>query len=177
MPSEALLGREGQGWEIAMTTLIFERGAAEGTGRERVAAFIEQLKRLVGLAERVSRDGRPASDDPVFRDRIAQLWVEAQAMALSGLRAGVADLNAERPFALRFMTKLVSSEWNQRLSELGCELLGPDVQQWLGDPHAPDHAEWPRAFMNSFGMTIGGGTSEIQRNIIGERILGLPKSK
>jgi alkylation response protein AidB-like acyl-CoA dehydrogenase len=89
----------------------------------------------------------------------------------------VAARSSERPMALPFMNKLVSSEWNQRLSELACELLGPDQSSWLGDPHAPFRGEWPRAFMNSFGMTIGGGTSEILRNIIGERVLGLPKSK
>jgi alkylation response protein AidB-like acyl-CoA dehydrogenase len=98
-------------------------------------------------------------------------------MAFGGMRSAVEGLNVERPFALRFMTKLVFSEWNQRLGELGCDALGPEAAYWLGDPHAPDRAEWPRAFMNSFGITIGGGTSEIQRNILGERILGLPKSK
>jgi alkylation response protein AidB-like acyl-CoA dehydrogenase len=65
----------------------------------------------------------------------------------------------------------------QRVGELATEMLGPEAMLWLGDPHAPDKAEWPRAHMNSYGFTIGGGTSEIQRNILGERVLGLPKSK
>ena len=56
-------------------------------------------------------------------------------------------------------------------------MLGPEATLWLGDPCAVDRAEWPRAYMNSFGMTIGGGTSEILRNVIGERILGLPKTR
>ena len=71
----------------------------------------------------------------------------------------------------------VTSELNQEITDLACEILGEDAILWLGDPHAPDGAEWPRAYMNSFGMTIGGGTSEILRNILGERVLGLPKSK
>lgn len=56
-------------------------------------------------------------------------------------------------------------------------MLGAEGALWVGDENAPDDGDWPRAFMNSFGMTIGGGTSEILRNIIGERVLGLPKSK
>ncbi|HEX7670969.1 MAG TPA: acyl-CoA dehydrogenase family protein, partial [Polyangiaceae bacterium] len=204
-PPNALLGQEGQGWEIAMTTLLFERGASEGTGRERATAFLEGLKRVVDLAKRARaprgsveepplpdgreegeiergdpgerrRDGQ-AAEHAVLDDRLAQLYIEAQAQGLSANRSGVPGLVADRPFALRFMTKLVASEWNQRLTELACEMLGPDAAYWLGDEHAPDRAEWPRAFLSSFGMTIGGGTSEIQRNILGERILNLPKSK
>lgn len=174
MPADALVGREGQGWEIAMTTLLFERGASEGSGRDRATIFMEQLKRIVALAKRTGST-RPL--DPVLEDRLAALYIEAQAQGLCAIRSGVRGLNEERPFALRFMTKLVGSEWNQRLTELACEMLGPDAAYWLGDKDAPDRAEWPRAFLNSFGMTIGGGTSEIQRNILGERILGLPKSK
>jgi hypothetical protein len=117
------------------------------------------------------------TQDPIFRERIVQLWVEVSAMTFSASRAGVTDLTRERPMALPLMDKLVSSEWNQRLTELACEMLGPDAALWLGDPDAPDGGQWPRAFMNSFGMTIGGGTSEILRNLIGERVLGLPKSK
>jgi alkylation response protein AidB-like acyl-CoA dehydrogenase len=177
MPEGALLGHEGQGWEIAMTTLLFERGAGEGSGRERTAGFVKMLERVVGLAARARRDGAPALEEPVLRDRLVQLWIEAHAMGFTGMRSSIEALCAERPFAARFMTKLTGSEWNKRLEQLACDLLGPDVAYWLGDPNAPDHAEWPRGYLNSFGMTIGGGTSEIQRNIIGERILGLPKSK
>lgn len=176
-PADALLGEAGQGWDIAMTTLLFERGASENTGRERATAFLEGLKRVVDLAKRTRCGSTMAADDPAFRDRLAQLYIEAQAQGLGAYRSQVPGLVQERPFALRFMTKLVASEWNQRLTELGSEMLGPDAAYWLGDPNAPDRAEWPRAFLSSFGMTIGGGTSEIQRNILGERILNLPKSK
>ena len=113
----------------------------------------------------------------MLRDRLAALWIEEESLRLASLRARVPGLNADRPQALRLMNKLVYSEFNQKLSELACELLGPESTLWLGDPNAFDRAEWPRAYMNSFGMTIGGGTSEIQRNILGERVLGLPKSK
>lgn len=177
MPHSSLLGEEGQGWAIAMTTLMFERGANEGVGRERAAGFVERINTVVDVARRAKRDGRPVADDPVFRDRIVQAWIEAQSMALAAARSEAPELNAERPFALPLMNKLVMSEWAQRVSELGCEMLGPEASLWVGDANAPDAGDWPRAFMNSFGMTIGGGTSEILRNIIGERVLGLPKSK
>jgi alkylation response protein AidB-like acyl-CoA dehydrogenase len=177
MPADALLGREGEGWKIAMTTLTFERGAAEGSGGGNATSSGESTARVAALAKRVLRDGRPAAEDPVLRDRLVQLWIVEEALRLAGLRARIPGLNAERPFALRLMNKLVYSEYNQDLAEVACQILGPEVQLWLGDAAAVDRGEWPRAFMNSFGMTIGGGTSEIQRNIVGERVLGLPKSK
>ena len=177
MPADALLGREGQGWEIAMTTLLFERGAAERSSRERASAFRASYQRLVELARRVRREGRLATADPVIRDRLVQIGIEVQAIVASAERAMVPALCASRPLALPLMSKLVTSELNQQMTDLACEILGEDAILWLGDPHAPDGAEWPRAYMNSFGMTIGGGTSEILRNILGERVLGLPKSK
>jgi len=177
MPADALLGREGQGWEIAMTTLLFERGAAERSSRERASAFRASFQRLVDLARRVRREGRLATADPVIRDRLVQIGIEVQAIVASAERAMVPSLCASRPLALPLMSKLVTSELNQQMTDLACEILGEDAILWLGDPHAPDGAEWPRAYMNSFGMTIGGGTSEILRNILGERVLGLPKSK
>jgi alkylation response protein AidB-like acyl-CoA dehydrogenase len=148
MPADAMLGKPGQGWEVAMATLTFERGAAEGTGGGQATATAESVHHVARLARKTLRDGRPASDDPLLRALV-----------------------------LALMNQLVYSEYGQKLSELACEILGPGAALWMGDPHAPDGAEWPRAYMNSFGMTIGGGTSEIQRNILGERVLGLPKSK
>jgi len=177
MPRDALLGREGEGWKVAMTTLTHERGAAEGSGGGQVGSSAEGVRQLASLARRVHREGRPAAADPVLRDRIAALWIREEALRLASLRWRVPGLVEERPLALRLMNKLVFSELAQDQADLACQLEGPAQQLWLGDPHAPDRAEWPRAYMNSFGMTIGGGTSEIQRNILGERVLGLPKSK
>lgn len=177
MAEDCLLGAEGQGWKVAMTTLTFERGAAQSSNRERAEADAKQLEALVSLAKRVERDGRPVADDPRFRDRIADLWMDLESMRLGARRAAVPGLTADYPQALAMMHKLVFTEFNQRLCRLACEALGPEAVLWLGDDHAPDGAEWPRGYMNSYGFTIGGGTSEIQRNILGERVLGLPKSK
>ena len=178
MPKSALLGQLGQGWQIAMTTLTFERGAAEGTGGGQSTPADSSARAVARLAARVRREGHPAAGDAVIRDRAAQLWIEEEALRLTGQRARIDALNMDdRPLATRLMNKLVYSELAQRLAEFACEVLGPDATLWVGDPQAPDKAEWPRAYMNSFGVTIGGGTSEVQRNIIGERVLGLPKSK
>jgi len=177
MPADALLGQLGQGWQVALTTLLFERGAAEGSGGGQATSSAESVLRLAGVARRARRDGGSAAQDPVLRDRAVQLWIEEEGLRLASLRARIPALNADRPQALKMMNKLVYSELNQRLAELACEMIGPETALWLGDPNAFDRAEWPRAYMNSFGMTIGGGTSEIQRNILGERVLGLPKSK
>jgi alkylation response protein AidB-like acyl-CoA dehydrogenase len=175
-PPDVLLGKEGEGWAIAMATLLFERGAAGG-GMEGVAGLREAFARVVALARRAQREGRPAIEDPVLRDRLAGLWVEVEALALAPRRAKVEGLVGDRPMALPMMNKLVSSEVSQRLTELACELLDADATLWLDDPRAPEGGRWPRAYMNSFGMTIGGGTSEVLRNVLGERVLGLPKSK
>ena len=86
-------------------------------------------------------------------------------------------LVADRPLALSLMHKLVFTELAQRVNRLACQMLGGEAVLWMGDPRATDDADWQRAFLNSYGFTIGGGTSEVQRNILGERVLGLPKSK
>ncbi|MEM9491439.1 MAG: acyl-CoA dehydrogenase family protein [Myxococcota bacterium] len=177
MPADSLLGAEGQGWKIAMTTLTFERGAAQGGDGERSAGEAELFGRIVALARRTVRDGRTVAEDPLFCDRLAELWIELEAMRAGGRRAGVAGLCSDHPNALSMMHKLLFSEWGQRVHQLACEMLGPEAHLWLDDENAVDGAEWARGYMNSYGFTIGGGTSEIQRNIIGERVLGLPKSK
>jgi alkylation response protein AidB-like acyl-CoA dehydrogenase len=177
MPDEALLGVLHQGWKVAMTTLLFERGAADASGRERSAQDAAALARLVALAKMVRRDGAPAADDPILRDRLATLWIELEGLRRNAQRAAIPALCMDHPGALAFSHKLVFSEWMQRLALTACDVLGTEAALWMGDPEAPDGGEWPRAYMNSYGFTIGGGTSEIQRNILGERVLGLSKSK
>jgi alkylation response protein AidB-like acyl-CoA dehydrogenase len=173
MPADALLGAEGQGWEVAMATLMFERGAA-GVSGEASAHVGEMLGELVALADKA---GRPPEEEAVLRDRAVRLWIEAEATRLGERRAAVPGLAGDRPLALPLMSKLVRSEIEQRIAALGCDWLGASARLSLEDPEAPHKGEWPRGFMNSFGFTIGGGTSEIQRNLLAERALGLPRSR
>ncbi|HHH30872.1 MAG TPA: acyl-CoA dehydrogenase [Polyangiaceae bacterium] len=169
MPADALLGEEGKGWEIAMATLTFERGAA-GISGEATAASANLLERLVELA----RTEEPSAAD---RDQLAQLWLETEAARFGEMRGRVAGLIADRPLALPMMSKLIRSEIDQRMAALGCSIAGRGAALSAADDDAPDGGEWPRRFMNSFGFTIGGGTSEIQRNLLAERVLGLPRSR
>ena len=178
IPVEALIGREGQGWEIAMATLQFERGAAEGSaGGQFVGGPGEQVASLARLAQSLERDGRPALADPVVRDRLTAFWIEETALRANAARARIPGLVADRPEALPLQSKLASSEHGQALADFACELEGPGAALWIGDPHAPANAEWQRSYLNSFAMTIAGGTSEILRNILGERVLGQPKTR
>jgi len=176
IPRDALLGQEGQGWEIAVTTLSFERGAAEGSAGSSAGAG-DALGSVIAMARGLRRGGNPVLDDPVVRDRLAAFAIEEYAMRYSVPRSRIAGLTQDRPMALPLMRKLVSSEFSQRLSDFACELQGYAGALWVEDPAAIDNAEWQRTFLNSFGVTIGGGTSEILRNILGERVLGLPKSR
>ena len=115
--------------------------------------------------------------DPVVRDRLTRFWIEETALRANAARARVPGLVAERPEALPLASKLTFSEHAQALADFACELEGASAALWIGDPNAPANAEWSRSYMNSFAMTIAGGTSEILRNILGERVLGLPKTR
>jgi len=178
MPREALLGERGEGWKLAMATLTFERGAAEGTGAGSGGTSPGiAVAEVAELARAASRDGAPAAQDPWVRDQLAAMWIRETGTYLAHRRQALPALVSERPFAIPLMAKAAGTELIQQLADLACRILGPDAALWFGDPDAPDGARWPHAYMNSFASTIGGGTSQIQRNIIGERVLGLPKSK
>jgi alkylation response protein AidB-like acyl-CoA dehydrogenase len=177
IPSSSLLGREGDGWQLAIMTLTFERGAAEGSALGGLVGLSDGVSRLVELARAARRDGRPAIEDPYVRDRLAQLSIEEEALFASAYRYKVPGLVEDRPMAIPFMAKLAATEFAQRLAAFAQEIEGPAAQYAFGAERALHGGYWQRAYMNSFGFTIGGGTSEIQRNIIGERVLGLAKSK
>ena len=171
IPAHALLGREGQGWEIATATLQFERGAVEGSAGGS-GGVSEQVARVTTLARTLGRDA-----DPIVRDRLAAFWIEETGLRANAQRARNPGLVSDRPEALPLMQKLTASEHTQALSNFACELEGDAAGLWIGDPSALENAEWQRTYMNSFAGTIAGGTSEILRNILGERVLGLPKTR
>ena len=174
VPADCLMGREGEGWSIAMKTLTFERGAAGGQagGLNRMAVTVADV---VELARRSRRDGRPALEDPFVRDQLARFMIEAQGDRLCGSRAQTPALCSERPDAIPLSNKLRVTEHSRRLFQFAISLQGANASRWVGDAGAVDGGKWQRAYFNAFSATIGGGPSQIQANIVGERVLGLPK--
>jgi len=122
------------------------------------------------------RNGKAASEDPVIRDRIVQTLVRQAGFAQSNRRAGVKAL-VDHPMRIPMQVKLVASENHQNLAGLAVEIQGAASTLSNRDKNAPHGGTWPYQYISSFGMTIAQGTSEIQRNQIGERVLGMPKSK
>ena len=174
VPADCLMGREGEGWQIAMKTLTYERGAAGGQagGLHRMAMGVEDV---VELARRSRRDGAPALQDPAVREQLVRFLIEAQGDRLCGQRAKIPALCSERPLAIPLSNKLRFSELTRRLMQFSLSLQGANAGRWVGDAQAVDGGKWPRSYLNSFSSTIGGGPSQIQANIVAERVLGLPK--
>ena len=112
----------------------------------------------------------------MLRDRIMQILVRAEGMRQLYRRARVPAL-IEHPMRIPLQGKLLISELLQDAAALGMEIEGAHASLYLNDAQAPDGGTWPLAYMNSYGITIAAGTSEVQRNILGERVLGLAKSK
>ena len=175
VPDSHRLDEEGKGWTVAMTTLTYERGAAESAGGGSGGSK-NPTARLVELAKNSWRDGRRAADDPLTRDAIVEMAIRGEGIRQNGRRARVAPLT-DHPMRLPLQSKVLSSEYAQDLARLGVEIAGAHSTLYKKDPRAPHAGHWPLAYMNSYGHTIAAGTNEIQRNIIGERVLGLPKSK
>jgi len=170
-----LIGQEGGGWRVAMATLAFERGAIGGQAGGH-AMMSKSVTEVVSLARSAMRNGHPAIADPLIRDRLVQFIMEERSIALNSARAEIKALTTEYPDSIAMSRKLVSSEYLRRLNQFALSLQGANAAYYVGDPNAYERGQWQRSYFNAFSATIGGGTSEIQRNIIGERVLGLPKS-
>jgi alkylation response protein AidB-like acyl-CoA dehydrogenase len=169
VPKANLVGEPNNGWRIAMTTLTFERGPEEALPRQM--RFKMDFDRLLEIA----CTGRVRATDPVLRQKLAGCAIELELMRLNGLRslsrlARGRELGREAAF-----TKLYWSEMYQRLMETALEVEGADSVLLPGDADAPVAGAFPYKFLQSRAMTIYSGTSEIQRNIIAERALGLPR--
>lgn len=174
--ADCLIGGAGQGWKVAMRTLEYERGARGGQAGGYVS-IPPDLMEIVDLARSASRDGAPALSDPVLKDRLVGYLMDMHALSLSSERKRIAPLVEDHPMALPLMGKLEFSELYRELSEFALTLLGPKAAYYVGEPNAADGGWWARSYLNAFSATIGGGTSQIQRNIIGEHVLGLPKTR
>ena len=175
IPANDLIGTEGGGWKVAMRTLEYERGARGGQAGGYVSVDTDAFA-VLDLARSMMRDGAPALEDPAIRDRMLDFIMEIQSQTLCRQRLAIEPLNAERPSALPLSSKLIGTEFVRRINEFAVTLTGMKGGYYVGEPEAINAGLWPRAYLNAFSATIGGGTSQIQHNIIGEHVLGLPKS-
>ena len=175
------IGKLGEGWAIAQTTLGYERG---GRSLARVTSYATQYHHLLGAARRLRRNGRALIDNHVVRQKLGRIWAELEVERYSALRVLSQLERGEHPGAGGSVTKLSYSEFEKRFMELAQEILGPYGQLTEGAPPeyqlqidtaVGDHGTWAYAFLWSRAGTIYAGSSEIQKNVIGERVLGLPK--
>lgn len=173
IPADCLMGQEGEGWNIAMVTLTFERGATGGQAGG-IASMELNVNDVVELARRAKRNGRPAIEDPSIRGQLVEYIMESRSNQLMSARARIPALATDWPTAIPMSGKLRGSELKRRLCRLAVSLQGANAARFVSD-EAIDGGKWQRSYFNAFSGTIGGGTSQIQKNIIGERVLGLPK--
>ena len=168
VPKKNIVGNLNQGWQVALTTLMFERnGAGGGTGG--------QVHELVKLAQKVERNGRKAWDDDGVRQRVAEFYCEQQALKYTGFRQLTRRLKGLPPGPEGSIMKLCGTELNLRIQMFAMELLGAYAQIEHHAPYAIDKGNWLFKMLAARGGTIAAGTNQIQHNIIGERVLGLPK--
>jgi alkylation response protein AidB-like acyl-CoA dehydrogenase len=160
VPDDCVVGPVNGGWRLARTTLANERvsmasGATFGFG-------VESMLGSLGAG--------PWADDVVVQDQLGALLAEAQSLALLGARTTLRSVSGVEPGPEASVRKLLGAEHEQRVQELGLVLLGAEGASTEGEG-----AQWSRGFLSTRCLTIAGGTSEVQRNVIGERILGLPR--
>jgi alkylation response protein AidB-like acyl-CoA dehydrogenase len=172
VPAANILGELNQGWAVGITTLMYER-LALGFGLQ--ARFQIALEATLGLARRMRRNGAPATRDLVMRQKLAQLAIDNAVFRYTGARAMTRLLRGEPVGPEASVGKVWWCDRHQALQEVAQELLGPYAQVGKGSPWAVDGGIWQYTFLRSRANSIEGGTTEIQRNILAERVLGLPK--
>jgi alkylation response protein AidB-like acyl-CoA dehydrogenase len=172
VPRESILGKPGDGWKVAMTTLLHERGTL---GFALSAELERMVDQLVTLVKEPGADGRRPADDPLIRDAVAREWIEMQSLRFTNYRSLTTLLETGIPGPEGSGVKLAWSEANQRLTSLAQSLFGLHAQ--ITGEDAPWDGFWQYWQLRARGNTIEAGTSEILRNIIAERVLGLPKGR
>ncbi|MEX1009333.1 MAG: acyl-CoA dehydrogenase family protein [Acidimicrobiia bacterium] len=168
VPVENLIGPENEGWRVANTTLANERGAT--------FVWKEQVLHQAAidlLSQTCARLGRLG--DPIVRQRLAQTWIEVEIFRLHNARTRARIERGEEIGPESSLVKLFWAQMSQRLYETASAVLGPDALLMPEDQRAIDRGQWARGLLSTRANSIMGGTSEIQRNIVGERLLGLPR--
>ncbi len=175
IPDENIIGKVGEGWTVAITTLMNERaGLAFGA----IAQIHNSLGRLAALAQEVREEGgSTAAEDAYFRQRIAQLFIEAETMRLNAYRGLTKTMESGIPGPEGSLGKWQWADINQDLTELALEIEGAWAPLGRGSEGAVANGAWQYNFLRSRANSIEGGTTDILKNIIAERVLGLPRMR
>jgi alkylation response protein AidB-like acyl-CoA dehydrogenase len=172
VPRKNLVGKLNEGWLVANATLFHERNMlGSATGSQ------QRFNRLLALARKVKRNGRRLSEDPVFRQRLADLEIRVEGMRFHSYRQLTDQTRGKNPGIEAMINKLVGTELNHDLATAAMEAMGDYSMLARDERDVLDHGYWPYEWMFSLGLVIGGGTSHIQKNIIAERGLKMPKSR
>jgi len=174
VPKQNLLGEKDQGWRVIITSLMFER---QGLSFFFTFAQKRHYEDLVATARRTSRYGQSVISDPLVRQRLANAYIETELLKLNNYRALTRLLRGNPPGPEGSVPKLQWADTNQSLQQLAVDIQGARGQLYQGEVSAPDDAYWQYGFLRARANSIEGGTSEVQRNIIAERVLGLPKAR
>jgi len=166
VPKANVVGGRGRGWQVANTTLKHERGMLGDPN-----ATEARLKSLIELMKSETVDGQRIVDNPVFRDRLMQLQARVLAMKFNGLRTMTDDTAG----LARLVVKLQGCELNHQVAALAIDALGELGILYQDGPHLRAKGRWQWNYMFDLGLIIGGGTAQIQKNIISERGLGMPR--
>jgi alkylation response protein AidB-like acyl-CoA dehydrogenase len=170
VPKENLVGQKNQGWMVAMTNMMFERTIHGG----RTDMMVE-VRQLSDLARKVTQNGRSAWEDEYVRQRIARFACQAEGLRFTSYRQLTRQLKGLPPGPEGSMMKLGTSELNLQIQSFAMELLGAYSQLEYRAAGAVDRGKWSHRMLATRRATIAAGSNEIQHNIIGERVLGLPK--
>jgi alkylation response protein AidB-like acyl-CoA dehydrogenase len=172
IPAKNIVGKRGEGWLVANKTLVHERGSLGDPDK-----MVSRLNLLIALMKNETMDGKRIIDHPIFRDRLMKIQGKTLALKAHGLRLLSANLNKGQDVDLGIMiVKLYGTEMRYELEALAIDVMGELGTLYEDSPHIRDEGSWQYAFMYYLGLIIGGGTSQIQKNIISERGLGMPRA-
>jgi alkylation response protein AidB-like acyl-CoA dehydrogenase len=171
IPRDNIVGELNGGWRIAMTTLTYERGISTLATQVRMK---QHLEAMLDYARNTRRNGHRLAEDPFTRQQLAQAHIRVEIMLMNLYRTITSQLRGQPPGPEASLAKLYWSELDKWMQEMGMSLQGPYSQLMRDSKYAVD-GDWQYNFLRSRAGTIYSGTSEIQKNIIGERVLGLPK--
>ena len=172
IPAGNIVGERGQGWLVANKTLVHERGSLGDP-----TAIVSRMNQLIELMKSETLDGTRIIDKPVFRDRVMKIQGRVLAFQNHGLRLLSARLNNRKDAMFGIMIlKLIGTELRHELEGLAIDVMGELGTLYQDSPNLRDNGSWQFAYMMYLGLIIGGGTNQIQKNIIAERGLGLPKA-